>query len=121
QAHRAGVRVMMITGDHPRTAARIAADLGIAEEGAPVLLGAALARLDDDELRDRVRHTSVYARVAPEHKLRIVDALQDGGNIVAMTGDGVNDSPALRSADIGVAMGITGTEVSKEAADMILA
>ncbi|MFO7280598.1 MAG: calcium-translocating P-type ATPase [Thermoanaerobacterales bacterium] len=121
QAHRAGVRVMMITGDHPRTAARIAADLGIAEEGEPVLLGAELERLGEDELRERVRATSVYARVAPEHKLRIVDALQDGGNIVAMTGDGVNDSPALRSADIGVAMGITGTEVSKEAADMILA
>src|SRR5690606_35459864 len=121
QAYRAGVRVMMITGDHPRTAARIAADLGIAEEGEPVLLGAELERLGEDELRERVRPPSVYARVAPEHKLRIVDALQDDDNIVAMTGDGVNDSPALRSADIGVAMGITGTEVSKEAADMILA
>jgi magnesium-transporting ATPase (P-type) len=122
EAHRAGVRIVMITGDHPRTAARIAADLGIAAEGARPCAGADLAGLDDgDELQAVVRETSVFARVAPEHKLRIVDALQADGNIVAMTGDGVNDSPALRSADIGVAMGITGTEVSKEAADMILA
>ena len=112
----------MITGDHPRTAARIAADLGIAHRGSrPAVAGAELDRLDEDGLRAVVRETSVYARVAPEHKLRIVDALQDDGNIVAMTGDGVNDSPALRSADIGVAMGVTGTDVSKEAADMILA
>jgi Ca2+-transporting ATPase len=121
EAHRAGIRTVMITGDHPRTAARIAADLGIAPEGAPTHLGADLEALDDDGLREVTRETSVYARVAPEHKLRLVDALQADGNIVAMTGDGVNDSPALRSADIGVAMGITGTDVSKEAADMILA
>jgi potassium/sodium efflux P-type ATPase len=121
EAAGAGVRTVMITGDHPRTAARIAADLGIAPEGSPTHVGADLTRLDDDGLRAVVGETSVYARVAPEHKLRIVDALQDDGNIVAMTGDGVNDSPALRAADIGVAMGVTGTDVSKEAADMILA
>jgi magnesium-transporting ATPase (P-type) len=121
EAAGAGVRTVMITGDHPRTAARIAADLGIAPEGSPAHVGASLAHLDDDGLQAVVHDTSVYARVAPEHKLRIVDALQDEGNIVAMTGDGVNDSPALRAADIGVAMGVTGTDVSKEAADMILA
>ena len=121
EAEQAGIRTVMITGDHPRTAARIAADLGIAAEGAPVRVGSDLEGLDDDGLRAVARETSVYARVAPEHKLRLVDALQDDGNIVAMTGDGVNDSPALRSADIGVAMGVTGTDVSKEAADMILA
>jgi P-type Ca2+ transporter type 2C len=121
EAHRAGVRVVMITGDHPRTAARIAADLGIAPQDTATHMGADLEAVDDDGLRSVVRETSVYARVAPEHKLRIVDALQDDGNIVAMTGDGVNDSPALRAADIGVAMGVTGTDVSKEAADMILA
>jgi magnesium-transporting ATPase (P-type) len=121
EAHAAGVRIVMITGDHPRTAARIAADLGIAPAGAAVGVGADLEDLDDDALRVSTRLTSVYARVAPHHKLRLVDALQADGNIVAMTGDGVNDAPALRSADIGVAMGITGTDVSKEAADMILA
>ncbi len=121
EAHRAGVRIVMITGDHPRTAARIAADLGIAPEGSPTHRGADLEDLDDVGLLAVVRDTSVFARVAPEHKLRIVDALQADGNIVAMTGDGVNDSPALRAADIGVAMGVTGTDVSKEAADMILA
>jgi magnesium-transporting ATPase (P-type) len=111
----------MITGDHPRTAARIATDLGIVDEGGATLTGAALDRLDDAGLAAAVRGTSVYARVAPVHKLRIVGALQAGGNIVAMTGDGVNDAPALKAADIGVAMGITGTEVTKEAAKMILA
>jgi magnesium-transporting ATPase (P-type) len=126
EAHRAGVRVIMITGDHPRTAARIAADLGIArpagsEATAPSLSGQDLDDLDDAAFTERVRSVSVYARVAPEHKLRIVDALQADGNIVAMTGDGVNDAPALKSADIGVAMGVTGTDVTKEAASMILA
>ena len=121
EAQAAGIRVLMITGDHPRTGARIAADLGIAGPDARTITGPELAALDDEELRAAVREVSVYARVSPEHKLRIVDALQADGNIVAMTGDGVNDAPALKSADIGVAMGITGTDVTKEAGDMILA
>jgi magnesium-transporting ATPase (P-type) len=121
EARRAGIRVVMITGDHPRTAARIAADLGIVDPGAAALTGLALDALDDAGFREAVRTTSVYARVAPKHKLRIVQALQAQGNVVAMTGDGVNDAPALKAADIGVAMGITGTEVTKEAARMILA
>lgn len=126
EARGAGVRVIMITGDHARTAARIAADLGIAPRGddrsGPIAInGTELGELDDAGLRATVRSASVYARVAPEHKLRIVDALQADGNIVAMTGDGVNDAPALKSADIGIAMGITGTDVTKEAAKMILA
>jgi magnesium-transporting ATPase (P-type) len=121
EAHRAGIRVIMITGDHPRTAARIAADLGIAEAGTVALTGIEIDELNDAAFADAVRKTSVYARVAPKHKLRIVDALQADGNVVAMTGDGVNDAPALKSADIGIAMGITGTEVTKEAARMILA
>ncbi|MGB3445255.1 MAG: cation-translocating P-type ATPase [Xanthobacteraceae bacterium] len=120
-ARRAGIRVMMITGDHPRTAARIAALLGIVENGTNALTGAELDAMDDAEFAAAVRTTSVYARVAPVHKLRIVDALQADANVVAMTGDGVNDAPALKAADIGVAMGITGTEVTKEAAKMILA
>ena len=121
EARRAGIRVIMITGDHPRTAARIAADLGIIEPGGAALTGAELDLLDPDGFEAAVRTVSVYARVAPAHKLRIVAALQADGNIVAMTGDGVNDAPALKSADIGVAMGVTGTEVTKEAAKMILA
>jgi potassium/sodium efflux P-type ATPase len=121
EAHRAGIRVIMITGDHPRTAARIAADLGIVETGASALTGLALDALDDAAFAEAVRRTSVYARVSPAHKLRIVDALQADGNIVAMTGDGVNDAPALKSADIGIAMGVNGTEVTKQAARMILA
>ena len=121
QARQAGIRVVMITGDHPRTAARIAADLGIVSAGAPVLTGIEMDKLDDAEFVAAVPKTSVFARVAPKHKLRIVRALQAGGNVVAMTGDGVNDAPALKAADIGVAMGIAGTEVSKEAARMILA
>src|SRR5690606_33101992 len=102
EAHRAGIRVIMITGDHPRTAARIAADLGIVEAGSPALSGLEIDALDDSAFAAAVERTSVYARVAPEHKLRIVDALQASGNIVAMTGDGVNDAPALKSADIGI-------------------
>ncbi|UUZ66073.1 cation-translocating P-type ATPase [Polaromonas sp. P1-6] len=121
EARRAGIRVIMITGDHPRTAMRIAADLGIVAAGAQALTGVQLDSLDDAAFAEAVRTTSVYARVAPAHKLRIVDALQADGNIVAMTGDGVNDAPALKSADIGIAMGMTGTEVTKEAAKMILA
>jgi calcium-translocating P-type ATPase len=121
EAHRAGIRVVMITGDHPRTARRIAAELGLAAPEAPALSGAQLDALSEAAFADAVRRTSVYARVTPRHKLRIVDALQADGHVVAMTGDGVNDAPALKSADIGIAMGLTGTEVTKEAAKMILA
>ena len=121
EARRAGIRVIMITGDHPRTAARIAADLGIVAAGEAALTGSDIDAMDGPAFAAAVQSTSVYARVSPAHKLRIVDALQVAGHIVAMTGDGVNDAPALKSADIGVAMGITGTEVSKEAARMILA
>ena len=121
EAHRAGIRIIMITGDHPRTAARIAADLGIVEPDAPVLTGLQLDQLPEASFADAVRTTSVYARVAPKHKLKIIDTLQADRNIVAMTGDGVNDAPALKSADIGIAMGLTGTEVTKQAAKMILA
>jgi Ca2+-transporting ATPase len=120
EARRAGVRTILITGDHPLTAAAIAADLGIAERGAPAVTGAELERMDEAALREAVGRVSVYARVAPEHKLRIVRALHASGQIAAMTGDGVNDAPALKAADIGVAMGIAGTDVAKGAADMIL-
>ncbi|MCW5954659.1 MAG: HAD-IC family P-type ATPase, partial [Propionibacteriaceae bacterium] len=119
-AHRAGIRIVMITGDHPLTAARIATDLGIVEAGTKAVTGPQLDALSPQEAAEVIRVTSVYARVAPRNKLAIVDALQADGQIVAMTGDGVNDAPALRSADIGVAMGITGTEVTKEAARMVL-
>jgi calcium-translocating P-type ATPase len=120
-AARAGIRTIMITGDHPVTAGRIAADLGIIKPGSPVLTGTDLSRMTGPRLTEAVRRVSVYARVAPQHKLIIVDALQADGDVVAMTGDGVNDAPALKSADIGIAMGTTGTEVTKEAANMILA
>jgi Ca2+-transporting ATPase len=116
----AGVRAVMITGDHPLTAVAIARDLGLARERAQAVTGAQLAELDEERLAETARRSSVYARVSPEDKLRIVSALQRDGEVVAMTGDGVNDAPALKQADIGVAMGITGTDVTKDAGDMVL-
>jgi len=116
---RAGIRPVMITGDHPLIARNIAAQLGF-DNTDRVLAGGDLARMEVGDLAEEVGEVSVYARVAPEHKLKIVNALQERGHVVAMTGDGVNDAPALKSADIGVAMGITGTDVSKEAAAMVL-
>ena len=118
---RAGIRPIMITGDHKITAAAIAREIGILRDGTEAVEGAVIDKMSDEELRDFVPQVSVYARVSPEHKIRIVRAWQQRGNLVAMTGDGVNDAPALKQADIGVAMGITGTEVAKDAAGMVLA
>lgn len=116
----AGIHVAMITGDHKLTAAAIGSDLGIASANGGVCAGASLDEMDDAALAQEVTHCRVFARVSPEHKVRIVSALQDNGHIVAMTGDGVNDAPSLKRADVGVAMGITGTDVSREAADIVL-
>jgi Ca2+-transporting ATPase len=119
-ARHAHIRTVMITGDHPATAAAIARELDILEPGARVVTGAELRNMDDGALDACVEEVRVFARVDPDHKLRIVQSLQRKGHIVAMTGDGINDAPALKTANIGVAMGITGTDVSKEAADMVL-
>jgi Ca2+-transporting ATPase len=117
---KAGIKVAMITGDHALTAKAIAAEIGL-DAGGRVVTGAELERMSDEELSDVVEDVRIYARVNPEHKLRIVAALKEHGEVVAMTGDGVNDAPALKRADIGVAMGRVGTDVSREASDMVLA
>lgn len=121
ECRQAGIRVLMITGDHAATARAIAAQLHIAPPDAEVITGAEMERLTDAELRERVRTVNVFARVSPEHKLRVVKALQANSETVAVTGDGVNDAPALRAADVGVAMGKSGTDVAREAADIVLA
>ncbi|MBU4232537.1 MAG: cation-translocating P-type ATPase [Desulfobacterales bacterium] len=124
QCRQAGIRVIMITGDHPVTASAVAREVGLVspgQESHAVITGPELNQLSDPELKEALREVRVFARVAPEHKLRLVDILKEQGEVVAMTGDGVNDAPALKRADIGVAMGITGTEVTKETAAMILA
>jgi Ca2+-transporting ATPase len=120
KARHAGIRTVMITGDFPSTARAIAESIGLLREGHQVLTGHQLDQLSDEQLKEEVKRTDVYARVSPEHKVRIVEALRANGEVVSMTGDGVNDAPAIKRADIGVAMGITGTDVVKETADMVL-
>jgi Ca2+-transporting ATPase len=116
----AGIRTVMITGDYPNTARAIAESIGLLRPGHQVLTGSDLNHMDDAALKQQVMNTDVFARVSPEHKMRIVEALRANGEVVAMTGDGVNDAPSIKRADIGVAMGITGTDVAKESADMVL-
>lgn len=120
KAKNAGIRTIMITGDYPKTAQSVAESIGLLQMGHKVLTGTQLNQQDDSQLKEDVKLTDVFARVSPEHKIRIVSALRSNGEIVAMTGDGVNDAPAIKQADIGVAMGITGTDVSKQTADMVL-
>ncbi|MDM5186927.1 cation-translocating P-type ATPase [Bacillus sp. DX4.1] len=120
ECKKAGIRTVMITGDHKDTAFAIAKELGIAEKKSEVMIGTELDRISDEKLANEINHLNVFARVSPEHKVKIVKALRTKGNIVSMTGDGVNDAPSLKQADIGVAMGITGTDVAKGAADMVL-
>lgn len=119
-ARRAGIRTVMITGDYPKTARAIAESIGLLEPGHQVLTGSELDQMDDAKLQREISFTDVFARVSPEHKMRIVDAFRARNEVVAMTGDGVNDAPSIKRADIGVAMGITGTDVTKESADMVL-
>ena len=120
ECHRAGIRPVMITGDHPETALAIGRELDLVTDDSVAMTGIELDEMTDRDLSDRVRNTNVYARVTAAHKLRVVKAWKEHGDVVAMTGDGVNDAPAVKAADIGVAMGITGTDVTKEAADMVL-
>ncbi|OQY37207.1 MAG: ATPase [Anaerolineaceae bacterium 4572_5.2] len=120
KARRAGIRTAMITGDYPNTARAIAEDIGLMQKGHKVLTGKDLNKLSDQEMVEAVKYTDVFARVSPEHKVRIVKAFRANGEVVAMTGDGVNDAPSIKQADIGIAMGITGTDVAKETADMVL-
>jgi Ca2+-transporting ATPase len=120
KATKAGIRTIMITGDFPNTARAIAEAIGLLKPNHQVLSSFELDSLSDEQLRQQVEYTDVFARVSPEHKLRIVEALRDDGEVVAMTGDGVNDAPSIKRANIGVAMGITGTDVAKESADMVL-
>jgi Ca2+-transporting ATPase len=120
KAAHAGIRTIMITGDYPNTARAVAQEIGLLQPGHAVLTGADLDQMSDDILKNEIEQVDVFARVSPEHKMRIVDALQANGEVVAMTGDGVNDAPAIKRANIGVAMGITGTDVAKETADMVL-
>lgn len=121
ECREAGIKTIMITGDHAATATAIAKDLRLLPSHGKVMEGKTLSKMDDGQLEKEVNRVYVYARVTPEHKLRIVKALQNQGHIVAMTGDGVNDAPALKASDIGVAMGKTGTDVAKEASSLILA
>jgi len=120
KARQAGIRTVMITGDYPNTARAIAESIGLIQPGHQVLTGPDLAQMDDESLKNQVTYSDVFARVSPDHKMRIVEALQASGEVVAMTGDGVNDAPSIKRSDIGVAMGITGTDVAKESADMVL-
>ncbi len=120
ECKKAGIRTVMITGDHKDTAFAIAKELGIAEEKSEIMIGTELDNISDTELANKINHLHVFARVSPEHKVKIVKALREKGNIVSMTGDGVNDAPSLKQADVGVAMGITGTDVAKGAADVVL-
>jgi Ca2+-transporting ATPase len=120
ECRESGIRTVMITGDHKNTAFAIAKELGIADDESQAVLGAELDNMTEEEIKERIDNLRVFARVSPEHKVKIVKALRENGNIVSMTGDGVNDAPSLKAADIGVAMGITGTDVAKGAADMIL-
>jgi Ca2+-transporting ATPase len=120
KARGAGLRTIMVTGDYAATAKAIAEEIGILRPGSDVISGKELEKMSDEDLQEVIEHVDVFARVAPHHKVRIVEALRNRGHVAAMTGDGVNDAPALKRADIGVAMGITGTDVSKQTADMVL-